>query len=212
MRKGWIDITVPLREGMPVWPGDPPVRLERVAAIERGDPYNLTAISACLHTGTHVDAPLHYVSGGAGIESMPPGALIGPARVIGIRRRSAIRPDDLSGRRIRRGERLLFRTPNSRRTPAAARRVPPDYVSLSLDAARSLARCGVSAVGIDALSIGPPDEEGDAVHRVLLDAGVWIVEGLDLSRVAPGGYDLVCLPLNIPGADGAPARALLRAR
>jgi arylformamidase len=198
----WIDISTPLRAGMPVWPGDPPLRLERLAAIGSGDACNLTAISACLHTGTHVDAPLHYLEGGAGIERMPLDATTGAARVIEIRGRRAIGPAELAPHCIRRGERVLFKTVSAR-----ARRG-----CLGRDAAEYLAARGVRAVGIDALSIGAPDEEGDEVHRILLSAGVWIVEGLELARVRAGRYELVCLPLNIPGADGAFARAMLRAR
>ena len=207
----WIDITVPLQEGMPVWPGDPPVRLERVAAIARGDAFNLTAISTCLHTGTHVDAPLHYLEGGAAIERMPLDTLTGPARVIEIRDRWAIQVEELRSYRIRRGERLLFKTRNSARARRAASFFE-DYVCMARETAEHMAARGVRAVGIDYLSIGSPDEEGDAVHRILLEAGVWIVESLDLSRIQAGRYDLVCLPLNIPGCDGAPARAMLRRR
>lgn len=194
-----------------MWPGDPPVRLERVAAIARGDAFNLSAISTCLHTGTHVDAPLHYLDGGAAIDRMPLDALTGPARVIQIRDRRVIQVEKLRPCRIRRGERLLLKTRNSRRARRAASFFE-DYVYLVREAAEYLAARSVRAVGIDYLSIGAPDEEGDAVHRILLEAGVWIVENLDLSRIAAGRYDLICLPLNIPGSDGAPARAMLRRR
>jgi arylformamidase len=207
----WVDISTPLRAGMPVWPGDPPLRLERVAAIGSGDAYNLTAISGCLHTGTHVDAPLHYLDGGAGVERMPLDAATGAARVIGIRDATAIRLAELGPHRIRRGERVLFKTANSARAGRFAEFFE-DYVYLARDAAEHLAARGVRAVGIDALSIGSPEEEGDDVHRILLAAGVWIIEGLELAHVHAGRYEMVCLPLHIPGADGAPARAMLRAR
>lgn len=181
MARPWIDISVPLEEGIAVWPGDPPFRLQPVTALARGDSSNVTALSMCLHTGTHIDAPRHYIEGGAAVDEMPPEAGIGPARVAALANLKS----------ARRGERLLLKTGGS--------------AGLSEEAARSLAAAGVRLLGIDALSIG-----SDPVHRILLGAGLWIVEGLDLSRVAPGRYDLVCLPLRIPGADGAPARALLR--
>jgi arylformamidase len=202
MPGAWIDISTPLGAGMPVWPGDPPLRFTRVAAIGRGDGCDVTAVSMCLHTGTHVDAPRHYIEGGTGIDGMPLDATIGAARVITIRDRRAIRLAELRPYRIRRGERLLFRTA----------RLATGYVALARDAAVYLAERGVRALGIDALSIGGPDEDGDEVHRILLAAGVWIIEGLELTRVRAGRYELVCLPLNIPAADGAPARALLRRR
>jgi arylformamidase len=179
----WIDISVPLREGIEVWRGDPPFRLATVAALARGDPSNVTAVSMCLHTGTHIDAPRHYIEGGAAVDAMPPEAAIGPARVAGI---AGLLP-------ARRGERLLLKCGGS--------------AALSEDAARRLAAAGVRLVGIDALTIG-----SDAVHRILLEGGVWILEGLDLARVSPGRYDLVCLPLRIAGVEGAPARAVVRRR
>jgi arylformamidase len=182
----WIDISVQLRDGMVVWPGDPPTRIERISAIERGEAENISAMSLCLHAGTHIDAPLHYFEGGAAIDRLPFDAVIGPARVI--------LGADLAGQKIRRGERILFKTRNS-------------GVCLTPEAAECLAARGIRAVGIDDLSIG-----GERVHKILLGAGIWIIEGLDLSAVEPGNYDLVCLPLSIPGSDGAPARAVLRHR
>lgn len=211
MSRDWIDISVPLREGMVGWPGDPPLGFERIAAIERGAALNLSAVSMSLHAGTHVDAPVHYLEGGEGVERMPFDAMVGPARVIEIRGPNAIRLVDIQSRRIRRGERILFKTANSPRTWRAPEFVE-DYVCLTRDAAEYLVERGVRTAGIDYLSIGPPDQEGDAVHRLLLRAGVWIIEGLNLTAVQPGNYDLVCLPLNVPGGDGAPARAILRQR
>lgn len=210
MSRPWIDISVPLHHGMVVWPGDPPVRIERISAIEDGQATNLSAVSMCLHTGTHVDAPLHFLAGGPGVAEMPPGALIGPARVVGVRDPKVIRVRDIQAPGIRRGERILFRTRNSRRCWRAAG-FCRDYVYLAPEAAAWLALRGVAAVGIDYLSIGAPGEEGDEVHRILLRAGIWIIEGLDLSPAPPGRYELVCLPLKVVGGDGAPARAVLRA-
>jgi arylformamidase len=191
---------------MVVWPGDPPTRVERIAAIERGDAFNLSAVSMCLHSGTHIDAPLHYLENAAAIGGLPLGAVIGPARVISIQDPKSITARELADHRIRRGERILFKTRNAERASF------DDYVSLAPEAAGYLAGRGIRVAGIDCLSIGSADEDGDEVHRILLGAGVWIIEGLDLSAVDPGRYDLVCLPLNIPASEGAPARAILRRR
>lgn len=204
--RDWIDISVPVCDGMAVWPGDPPTRIERIAAIERGDAFNLSNMSMCLHAGTHVDAPLHYLENAAAIGGLPLEAVVGPARVIAIQDPKSITAKELADHRIRRGERLLFKTRNRERASFE------DYVSLAPEAAGYLAGRGIRAAGIDYLSIGPPGEDGDEVHRILLGAGVWIIEGLDLAAVDPGKYDLVCLPLNIPASDGAPARAILRRR
>ncbi len=210
MSRAWIDISRPLVSGMVVWPGDPPVRVERIAAIFDGAAYNLSAISMCLHTGTHVDAPLHFLDGGASVAEMPLDALVGPARVVGIRDPKAIRARELEPLRLRRGERVLFRTRASAQRWRATE-FRQDYVYVAPDAATLLVERGVRAVGIDYLSIGAPGGEGEQVHRTLLGAGIWIIEGLDLSAAPPGKYELVCLPLRVPGADGAPARAMLRA-
>ena len=189
--------------------GRPARGVERVLSIADGGVANLSAISMCLHTGTHVDAPLHFLEGGPSVAEMPLDALVGPARVIAIRDPKAIRARELEPLRLRRGERVLFKTRGSARRWQAAH-FCPDYVYVAPDAAAWLVERGVRAVGIDYLSIGGPGEEGYEVHRVLLRAGVWIVEGLDLSAVSPGRYELICLPLRMPGADGAPARAILR--
>ncbi|HXN47578.1 MAG TPA: cyclase family protein [Bryobacteraceae bacterium] len=209
MSRAWIDISRPLVSGMAVWPGDPAVRVERVSTIASGGPFNLSAISMCLHTGTHVDAPLHFLEGGPSVAEMPLEALVGPARVIGIRDPKAIRARELEPLRLRRGERVLFKTRGAARRWQAPE-FCTDYVYVAADAAGLLVERGVRAVGIDYLSIGAPSEEGYEVHRTLLGAGIWIVEGLDLSAASPGRYELICLPLKVPGADGAPARAILR--
>jgi arylformamidase len=157
-----------------------------------------------------MDAPLHYVAGGRGLDEMPADVTIGLARVIGIRDREVIRPEELSKHRIRRGERILFRTRNSMRCWKADAFIE-DFVYISADAARYLAGRGVRLVGVDYLSVGGFKNDGSATHRELLQAGIWIIEGLNLERVRPGPYQLVCLPLRVAHSDGAPARALVRA-
>jgi arylformamidase len=158
-----------------------------------------------------MDAPRHFFTGARGLDTMPLEAGVGPARVIAIRDRESIKVDELRLHRIRRGERILFKTYGA----AARWRKPefdPRYVYITADAARYLAGRGVRTVGVDYLSVGGYKKDGAETHRALLGAGVWIIEGLDLSRVGPGRYDLICLPLKILAGDGAPARALLRLR
>lgn len=205
----WIDITLPLRNGMVRWPSDEPLRVERTHGLERGDGYNLSRVSMSLHAGTHVDAPLHFLPGGSGIDDMPLAATVGPARVIEIRDTAAIGPEELEEHGIRAGERILFKTANSERARGTDAFLE-DYVHLTLPAARHLAERRVLAVGVDYLSVGPFAEGAQEVHVALLEAGIWIIEGLDLSGVEPGDYELICLPLRFERGDGAPARAILR--
>lgn len=209
MRPEWIDVTHPLHSDMPVWPGDPPVVVERTSDVEAGDAFTLTRLALSAHSGTHVDAPRHYLKGGASIDAMPPEVGIGAVRVVEVREFGSIAPEQLTGERLRRGERVVFRTVAA---PPSEARCDHffSYAWLSVAAARWLAKRRVSLVGIDGPSVGPPTAEGDEVHRVLLGAGIWVIEGLDLSRVSAGRYRMVCLPLRIVGADGAPARVLLR--
>lgn len=211
MSGSWIDISVPLRSGMVHWPTDQDVRLERRLALDRGDPMNLTAASMSLHTGTHMDAPLHFVAGAPGIDRMPPDATVGRARVLEFPAATAIGPAELEPHAIEAGERILLKTSNSARCWRTDEFVA-DFVSVTPDGARYMAGRGIRAVGIDYISIGAEGEEGDETHRVLMSAGIWIIEGLDLSAVEPGEYDLICLPLKVLDGDGAPARAIVRRR
>ena len=205
----WIDISVPLRNAMVHWPGDSPVHIKRVKEIERGETANLSMISMGAHSGTHMDAPLHFIRGGLGVDRMPLDTTVGRARVIEVHDTESIKLDELVRHRIRRGERLLFKTRNSSRVWQTDTFIE-DFVSLSIEAARFLVDRGVRAVGIDYLSIGGYKSNGSEIHRTLLGGGVWIIEGLDLSQVGPGQYYLVCLPLKLQQGDGAPARAILR--
>ena len=204
----WIDVSVPIRVGMVVFEGDPEVAIAQAAAIAKGDAANVSRLDLGAHTGTHIDAPVHFIAGAPGIEAVPPDALIGPAFVADARDvRGLIDERALATLAIPAGvERLLFRTQNSELwdLPAFSR----DFIGLAEGAAHELVRRGVRLVGIDYLSIAPFDDPVPT-HRALLAAGAVILEGLDLRAAEPGEYDLVCLPLRIPGADGAPARAML---
>ncbi len=205
----WIDISVPLRNGMVAWPGDAPFVRSPTLRMATGGACNLSQILTTTHIGTHMDAPLHYLPGAAGIETMPISASIGLARVIEINDPEAIRTSELEPHQLGKGERILFKTRNSERcwnTDHFQER----YIYIDPEAARYLVARGVQTVGVDYLSVGAFEEGGPETHRILLEAGIWIIEGLQLENVAPGEYELVCLPLKIIGSDGAPARAVLR--
>lgn len=205
----WIDVSVPIRSGMAGWPGDPAVEVTRLADIDAGSTYNLSWVRMSAHSGTHIDAPLHMLAGGVSMDDMPLDAVIGPARVIDIPGTSAIAAEDLHGHKIEPGDRILLKTSASQRCSDAAPFVE-DCAGLTLTGARYMVEQGVRVIGIDGLSIGGCGSECVDVHRLLMQAGVWIMERLDLSKVPPGRYDLICLPLKIAGAEGAPARAVLR--
>ena len=209
MASPWIDVSITLRTDMVHWPGDPPARITHAKDMERGDPCTVSLLEMGAHVGTHMDAPAHFVRGGSGIDKMPLDSAIGPARVITIRNRESIKPDDLVRHRIRRGERILFKTHNSARCWDTDSFVQ-DYVYISGAAARYLTERQVRLVGVDYLSVSGFHADGVDTHQILLKAGIWILEGLNLRRVRPGRVQLVCLPLKIAGADGAPARALVR--
>ena len=205
---GWMDVSMPLRDGMVHWPDDPPVRVRKVRDCALGDSCTLSMLTVSSHTGTHIDAPAHYLAGGAGVDTMPLEVGIGRARVIAIRDSTSIDLPELENRWTGRCERVLFKTRNSSFAHGAARFVR-DFVSLTVEAAQFLVDRGVRLVGIDYLSVGSCQGDGDEVHRILLGAGIWIVEGLDLSRIPPGEYDMICLPLRLENGDGAPARIIL---
>jgi arylformamidase len=202
-----IDITQPLSDGMVVYPGDSQVSLKRISSLEAGDSYNLTAIQMGAHAGTHLDAPNHYLAVGGEIQEIPLNRLLGPARVLEWNELAAIDLPELEKKEIRAGERLLFKTANSSLYPLHEFR--KEYVFLTPAGARYLRDKEVALVGIDYLSI---EEYGIAVagaHLELLEGGIPILEGLDLSGAVEGTYWLIALPLNLHGAEGAPVRAIL---
>jgi len=207
---GWIDVSVALHSGMVHWPDNPPVRIERMLDLEHGDAANVSRISMGSHTGTHMAAPLPFVREGKSLDEMPLDATIGRARVIEVGDPDSVKPADLHSHEIRSGERILFKTRNSALS-WPSRAFIEDFVYVSQEAARYLAARNVRTIGIDYLSVGGFREDGVETHRALLEAGIWVVEGLDLSEVEPGEYELVCLPVKVRGSDGAPARAILRA-
>lgn len=210
MESEWIDISAGLHDQMATWPGDPSFVRRVISSMRGGDESNFSMFTGSVHIGTHMDAPFHFVDGGDTIDAIPLSASIGPARVIqagsdGV----AIRAEELQAHNIRPGERILLRTRNSD-LDWPNMQFLTDYVYITPDAARYLVECGVQAVGIDYLSVGAMDESGVETHRILLSAGVCVIEGLNLRKISPGDYEMICLPIKLRGSDGAPARAVLR--
>ena len=204
-----IDISVPLIDGMIRWPGDAPVSVRQTASIEAGSLCNMTHLDHSVHTGTHMDAPRHFLRDGVTMAALPLEATIGPCRVIEIADPAAIRRGELLEHAPRAGERLLFKTRNSARFwPGDP--FDEDFVYLADEGARYLVECGVRTVGIDYLSVGGFHHDTAETHWTLMGGGIWIIEGLYLGHVAPGAYELLCLPLKIDAAEGAPCRACLR--
>jgi arylformamidase len=205
-----FDVTVPLSADLPVFPGDPPFEIESTHRIADGAAYNLAHISLGVHSGTHVDAPYHFLADGATVDELPLEILIGKARVVEVQARDKIERGDLESLDLRADLRVLIKTRMSGQLRTGA--FQEDFVYLTPDAAVYLVQAGLKLVGIDYLSIEKHGSKDFAAHHALLEAGVVIVEGLDLSAVEPGEYEMACLPLRIVGADGSPARVVLRTR
>jgi arylformamidase len=203
------DISLPVSESLVIWPGDPSVRITQPAHLDRGDLYTVSRLELGAHTGTHVDAPAHFVRGGDGVDRLALDLLVGPAQVVHVPEAGVLTAEVLEGLSIPPGtERLLFRTRNSERWAGGMGKFREDYVGVADLGARWLVARGVRLVGIDYLSISPYDDLVTP-HQTLLGAGVVVLEGLDLRGIAAGTYQLVCLPLKLVGGDGAPARTIL---
>lgn len=210
-----IDVSAPLRDDLPTWPGEEGLVRELSADQELGDPATVTHLSLGAHTGTHVDTPVHFLPEGAGLDAFALDAFIGAATVVDLDHvTDAVTADDLTGAAVPDvAARLLVRTRNSGWSSTATE-FDEAYIALDTSAAEWCVARRIRLVGIDYLSIEPfdPGERGAPVHRTLLGAGIAILEGLDLEGVEAGGYELAALPLRIPDrVDGAPARAVLRA-
>lgn len=204
-----IDISVPNGPTQHVYPGDPPPRIERAAAIAAGDPANVSLITMGSHTGTHVDAPYHFLDDGPRLGAVPLERMVGECVVLDLRGRPAVDAAALRPAPIRPGDLVLCRTDNSWRW--AKREFQRDFTYLTLDGAEVLLDRGARAIGMDYLSIERFGSRDFPVHRRVLGAGLFVIEGLDLRAVEAGRYTLVCLPLKFPDLDGAPARAVLLA-
>ena len=202
-----FDISIGIDENLPLWPGDPELRLHWAANIEQGDLVNLTELSMGIHTGTHIDAPLHFLPNGKPIDSLSLNVFVGEAQVVAIPQDvNLITVDILQDVCEIIAARILFKTKNSQLWETS--KFQQDYVALEASAAQWLVDQGVQLVGIDYLSIAPFKDPAPT-HEILLSNDVVIVESLDLRSVEPGLYTLICLPLKLMGREAAPARAIL---
>ena len=203
-----FDISVPIRNGGPVYPGNPSIRIEPHSELSKGKSSNLSTIAIGSHTGTHVDAQHHFVDGGQKVDELPLDTLIGPARLIAFPHDvMSVTAQLLQQHTLDGVQRLLIHTRNS--SFVNDPNFHPDFTFVAPDAAELLVSLGVKLVGVDYYSIEQFRSGHHKTHRTLLQQGVVIVEGLDFSRVPPGDYNLYCLPLLLTGLDGAPARAVL---
>lgn len=203
------DITVPISNHLPVYPGDPAIDITRVQSLEAGDIACVSHLSFSTHIGTHIDPPAHFIRGGLTLDRLPLDVLIGPCRVIDTGEIAVIDAAWLEKVSFAGVTRILFKTRNARFWPRD-KVFHEDFVYLEADAARVLVERGVRLVGIDYLSVEKFNFEKPETHWELLGHGVIVVEGLDLSAVPPGDYELICLPIKIEDGDGAPARVILR--
>jgi arylformamidase len=204
------DITVPFSTDLPVYPGDPAVQITQVASLAAGDICTVSHLSFGSHTGTHVDSPAHFVAGRATLDELSLEVLIGPARVVDVGEISAIDAATIASANLTGVERVLFKTRNSRLWQAGVREFEREFVYLETEAAARLVALGVKLVGIDYLSVEKFNFEQPTTHYALLGNNVVIVEGLNLTGVAAGDYELICLPMKIQNGDGGPARVVLR--
>ena len=207
------DVTVPISNELPTWPGDPNVEISDWRSLANGDGANVSMLNFGAHTATHVDAPAHFIEGGAKVESMDLNALIGEAEVVAV-------PDDVHAideafvlaHCPEGATRILFKTRNSAFWSEPNPEFHTDFTYLDLPAAKTLAQRGAKLIGIDYLSIEKYASEKHETHLALLSRGVVILEGLNLTGITPGTYELICLPLRLRSnqGDGAPARVVLR--
>ena len=206
----YLDISLGISPDLPHWPGSPRIELSRRRDMDRGDPVNDSTLLCGVHSGTHVDAPLHFLADGTDVTQLSLDALIGPAVVATLPDVEFITASDLEALNLPADtQRLLLHTRNSEFWRRGDPEFHTDFAALTVDAAEWVVARGIRLIGVDYLSVqifgGDPQ-----THIALLQAGVVIVEGLNLSGVAPGAYELICLPLKLVGAEGAPARAVLR--
>lgn len=201
----WIDVSIPMVPGITVWPGDPPFTFEKDSRIADGDSTNVSIISLSTHTGTHIDAPWHFEDDGKRLHEINPQVFFGQARVIEALDTDLVTAAHLGDAPL--PPRVLVKTRNSARDHA----LPFDtkYVALSEDAAQRLVDDGVTLIGVDYLSVAPYKQPGQPTHHILLQADVFIVEGLRLAEIPAGVHQFVALPMPLHGADGAPCRAFV---
>lgn len=208
-RQDIIDITVLLGEESIDYPGDRPFSITNVESIESGDRSDLSFLSLSAHAGTHIDSPSHFIKGGKRIDEYLVRDFILPAEVIEVEDRDVVKPGHLSGHEINPGDAVLFRTHNSRTGICRNGRFSEGYVYLSSGAAEACVEKEVSLVGIDYISVDRHGDESFSAHKILMRAGILVLEGIDLIGAQPGRYILHCLPLKLRGVEASPVRAVL---
>ncbi len=203
------DVTVAISNELPVYPGDPKVEIHRTLSLEAGDVANVSHLSCSSHIGTHVDPPAHFIAGGVALDHLDLDTLIGVARVVDVGEVDVIDLAALERVALDGVTRVLFKTRNSLlwESPHEFQR---NFVYLDTAAAEFLVAHGVKLVGIDYLSIEKFNFDQPTTHLALLGNNVIVVEGLNLSGIVPGDYELICLPIKIKDGDGGPARVVLR--
>ena len=210
--KAWLDVTYPIRPEMVVWPGQPQTERHRASSIDDGKSSNVSILTMSLHTGTHMDAPLHFYKDGADITAAPFEAMFGPVRVTEVSGEVVSRAELTAYEKrvgaLKPGERIFFKTKNSERN-WLTEPFNEDYVAVNAEAAQYLVECEIAVVGVDYLSIAPFADTFHT-HRTLLGAGVWVIEGLDLRNIDEGHFEMAAMPLKIVGSDASPLRVLLR--
>jgi arylformamidase len=204
-----FDISLALHPALPVWPGDPPAVIEQTQAMTRGDSYNSSRLQCSLHWGTHIDAPFHLIQNSWSIDQIPTEILLGKVQVVDVGETPSITRSILDEYQLKSQERIIFKTGNSHFWNENPLKFHPEFTALTADAAEYLLQLGVRLVGIDYLSLDSYESKDLPVHKILYRKNVVGVEGLDLRKVSPGEYDLICLPLKVLHGDGAPARVLL---
>jgi len=207
------DISIPISPSMAVWPGDPPVKISQLTSIKQGEDANTSQISMCVHTGTHIDAPKHFLQGSKSIDKLPLEKLMGEVLVMQLMNDVAV-IDDKSLKNhpklddLLHCNKVLFKTRNSQNWEINQNKFTDKYVGLNTSAAAFLAELNLDLIGVDYLSIATFDDS-EKPHKILLNKEIVLLEGINLRDVRPGIYNLFCLPLHIVDSDGAPARVIL---
>lgn len=212
---GWKDVTYPIFEGMTGWPGQPQTDLETLSCIHCGDDAMVSVLHMSLHSGTHMDAPSHFLAQGTDISTAPFEVGMGPVRIAEVNPPAEVRPADIEDyeartRPLEPGERLILRTPNSDHAFWLQEDFNKQYHGIGPDAAHLIARRKLKLIGVDYLSVGPFAKGNPQTHRALMGGNVWIMEGIDLRDVREGDYEMIALPLKIAGGDASPIRILIR--
>ncbi|MBB4077546.1 arylformamidase [Lewinella aquimaris] len=213
--EGWTDVTYPIFEGMTGWPGQPETSYDTLSCIHCGDTARVSMLHFSSHTGTHMDAPSHFLAEGIDMARVPIEIGLGPMRIAEIDCKAAVTPEDLLAyegrtRPLEPGERLILRTPNSDKGFWPHKPFDEDYHGIGPAAAKLIVERRLLLIGVDYLSVGPFHEGNPQTHRALMGGNVWIIEGVDLRKITEGDYDMICLPLKLAGSDGSPIRILIK--